>query len=224
MIEIHEKQGGHPRCAVCHDEKGELTGCEACGTRFHADCRGPRCPTLGCQAGAAASPSSVHTVDPPVARVRHPGRSRLGRVRENLGLAAAALLASVPTLTLILLAFLRLPLVNGRIWRFLEREGAPVRSQRTDVFLAAVAFHFLVFPLAFALLRYRRAPRYASELVIAGPVLQGLFGFGGVVLATFLDLIARQLVGLPFPVLLVLFLVVEPVLAAFAMRKLTDAD
>jgi hypothetical protein len=37
------------RCAVCHDEDA-LTArrCEGCLTWVHDECRGPRCPTLGC--------------------------------------------------------------------------------------------------------------------------------------------------------------------------------
>ena len=40
------------RCAVCHDERGDLIVCGGCGTWCHADCRAAlaSCPTLGCGA------------------------------------------------------------------------------------------------------------------------------------------------------------------------------
>ena len=38
------------RCALCHDERGDLAPCEECGTAFHGDCRKniSTCPTIGC--------------------------------------------------------------------------------------------------------------------------------------------------------------------------------
>jgi hypothetical protein len=41
------------RCAVCHDEGPDLVVCAGCATRVHAECRPPRCPTLGCVPRAA---------------------------------------------------------------------------------------------------------------------------------------------------------------------------
>jgi hypothetical protein len=53
------------RCAVCHDDAHGLDACLACGTLVHADCRGVRCPTLGC--ARTASTAKGRRVD--IARV-----------------------------------------------------------------------------------------------------------------------------------------------------------
>lgn len=43
------------RCAICHEPGRErLPACPGCQTVVHAECRGPRCPTLGCDGAQQA--------------------------------------------------------------------------------------------------------------------------------------------------------------------------
>lgn len=56
-------EGVVPRCAICHDDV--LDGavlCAGCRTLVHVECRGERCPTLGCTQRKAVALPAVTTI------------------------------------------------------------------------------------------------------------------------------------------------------------------
>lgn len=184
QVQLHERPGGNPRCAVCHDEAGgERVVCTGCGTEFHLDCRRSleKCPTLGC----------VGKVEPvPLERlaqtfVPEPGPLSLRR----------ALVASVPTFAFLALCFGGLFFAQDKdAWR-------PV----PPFFPVSVVAHLLGLPLFLAWRASRPRERERNMGMTAA------FQMSVVIVPLLLFCVLDMKLGIQ-PLLTLLFASVEPAL------------